>query len=295
MHSRIIVILAILATGCQKSSDFVETNTEKTPFEATPVLHLVLPGQIDEASGIADSKTNPGYLWVHEDGGRPNELSLLSHTGGLLGKMTVSAAINKDWEDMAIAPGPIDGTPYIYLADIGDNDQTYAQHSVYRFPEPVSMANEVREAERIIFEYPDGPHDADAILVDNNTKDIYVITKSNSSSRVYRLAYPQKTNEVNKAAYRVTLPISNITSAAMSEDGQEILARTYDKIYYWNSAKEPSLSPEAVMSKTPESLAHQPEPQGEAICFKNNRGGFFTLSERPEIIPSVALHFYQRR
>jgi hypothetical protein len=294
MYARLIILLAVLATGCQKSTDIAATIPEIT-FETKPLFNTVRPGDIDEASGIADSKLNPGYLWVHEDGGRPNEVSLLSHSGSFLKKITIKSAINKDWEDIALGNGPVAGTDYLYLADIGDNDLVYPQHSIYRFPEPASTVNEVADVDRLNFEYADGPHDADAILVDNATKDIFIITKDNASSRVYKISYPQSTTTVNKAIFSFSLPLNNVTSAAVSADGQEILIRTYEKIYYWNQAKEPKQTLAQLLAKLPESLVHQAEPQGESICFKNDGSGFFTLSERPEIIPLVTLNFYKRK
>jgi hypothetical protein len=43
-------------------------------FENTPVSYPVSPGKIDEASGIAVSKLNPGKIWVEQDSGNPPEL-----------------------------------------------------------------------------------------------------------------------------------------------------------------------------------------------------------------------------
>ncbi|RYG33033.1 MAG: PE-PGRS family protein, partial [Chitinophagaceae bacterium] len=190
MYARIMILLAVVATSCQKSTDS-PPEISQTIFETNPVFQTVKAGDIDEASGIADSKLNPGYLWVHEDGGRPNEISLLSHSGSFLKKISIPAAVNKDWEDMAIASGPVAGVNYIYLADIGNNDLVYPQHCIYRFAEPSLSVNEVSDVDKLNFEYTDGAHDADAILVDQATKDIYIIIKNNTISRVYKLAYPQ--------------------------------------------------------------------------------------------------------
>ena len=49
----------------------------------------------------------------------------------------------------------------------------------------------------------------------------------------------------------------------------------------------------ATLQKDPRVLGYAQEPQGEAICFRNDNTGFFTLSERA-ILPSVALNFYKR-
>ena len=147
------------------------------------------PGIIDEASGIADSKTNPGYLWVQQDSGNPNEIALLSHDGSFLKAIGINGVVNRDWEDMALANGPVNGTDYIYLADIGDNSLAFSSYFIFRFVEPPAAATTVANVDKITFRSPDGPHDAEAILVDNNTKDIYIITKQGNPSRIYKLAY----------------------------------------------------------------------------------------------------------
>ncbi len=293
MYSKLLVFLLVtLAAGCQKSS-VADTPVKEEGFEATPLAKALTPGILDEASGIADSKINPGYLWVQQDGGTPNEIALLSHDGTFLKKISIKTAVNKDWEDMVLASGPVAGTNYIYLADVGDNDQLSDQHAVYRFAEPAAAADEVSTCDKISFEYPDGAHDADAMLVDNSTKDIYIITKKEASSRVYKLSYPQSINSINEATLSATLPFSNVTSAAFSPDGKEILIKTYEKIYYWKKEKDETIA--QLLAKTPVNLSYQLEPQGEAICFKNDNSGFFTLSERPSIIPGITLNFYKRK
>lgn len=292
MHPKTLLIFLVLASTACKKETVTELRTIEG-FEATPVAKSLIPGILDEASGIADSKANPGYLWVHQDGGTPNEIALLSHDAGFLKKISIKSAINNDWEDIALASGPVAGINYIYLADIGDNDQVKSQYSIYRFAEPGASANEVSDYDKINFKYPDGAHDADAILVDNTTKDIYIITKKDVSSRIYKLAYPQSTASINTAVLSGSLSFNDVTSAAFSPDNKEILVKTYEKIYYWKKKKEQTI--EQTLAEAPLTLSYQLEPQGEAVCFKNDNSGFFTLSERPSIIGSISLNFYKRK
>ena len=286
-----LVFLLLAFTACQKKAadDIITADG----FESVPVFKPVLPGNIDEASGIADSKANPGYIWVQQDSGNPNDIALLAYDGSLLKKITIKTAINRDWEDMVIANGPSAGTNYIYLADIGDNSLVASQYYIYRFAEPGATTDIVTDCDKISFQYPDGAHNAEAILVDNNTKDIYIITKQDTPSRIYKLSYPQNIGSVNTAIFSGTLSFNDVTAAAFSPDGNEIMVKTYSNIYHWKVKKAESI--ENALSQTPVTIAYQFEPQGEAICFKNDNSGFFTLSERPSVIAGVNLNFYKRK
>lgn len=266
---------------------------ERDIFQKDPVVTQVNPGEIDEASGIADSKRNPGFLWVNEDGGNPNLLFLLSYTGEIKKRIRLKGMENRDWEDIALAKGPVANIDYVYLADIGNNNLSAQRFYIYRFPEPALAWDEVESFDKIAFTYPDGPHDAEAILVDNRTKDIFIITKRDSLSAIYRIAYPQQTSSLNKAELIGSFPFNGVVSAALSPEGNEVLVKTYSSIYYWRLNNGGSI--EQVLSAEPLHVAYIPEPQGEAIAFKKDNSGFFTLSERPQFIQQVKLYFYSRR
>jgi hypothetical protein len=281
------VMMTLLHCG---KADSPQVPTDK--FETTPVISALAPGLIDEVSGIADSKANGGHLWVQQDSGNPNEIILLSPSAEVSKRIFIKSAINRDWEDLALANGPIPGINYIYVADIGDNNTNYPNYAIYRFPEPPSTIDTVATCETIRFMYPDGPHDAEAILV-GNTNEIYIITKKDALSRIYKIDYPQSTTGMNMAVYVGSLSFNGVTSAAISPTGSEIMIRTYTSIHYWNRDANESL--EQALSKDALLIGHQLEPQGEAICFRNDNGGFYTISERPSFITSVGVNFYPRK
>jgi len=285
-----IFLSLIVHTGRHKNNGTEEPIPE---FSTTPLSNSISPGKIDEASGIADSKANPGYLWVEQDSGNPSDIALLTQTGQFLKKINIRSAVNRDWEDMALGNGPNPGTNYLYIADIGDNNKAYAQYSIYRFPEPLASVDTVNAWDELKFIYPDGSHDAEAILVDNNSKDIYIITKTDEASKIYKLPYPQSTASVSTVTFVGSLPYSGVTSAASSVSGDELLIKTYTTLSYWKRNNNESI--EDALKRSSASLNYQVEPQGEAVCFKNDNNGFYTLSERPSIIPAVNLNFYQRK
>jgi len=285
-----IPVLLIPFWGCQKKT---EAQIAAVKFAATPAPVKIEPGIIDEASGIADSRSNDGYIWVEQDSGNPNDIFLLAYSGTILKKINIKSAVNRDWEDMAIGNGPVNGINYLYLADIGDNSLVYGQCTIYRFPEPLSTADTVTTYDEISFQYPDDPHDAEAIVTDPGSNDIFIITKRDSLSRIYKLAYPQNVAAMNTASYVGSLSFNGVVSATLSANGNELLVKTYSTLYYWK--KENNESIEQLFRKTPVKLDYQPEPQGEAVCFKKDDNGFYTLSERPPSATFVNLNFYQRK
>jgi hypothetical protein len=290
-HKIKVLFVLLITTACQKTT--TDNSAEPGSFETMPLTKPIVPGMLDEASGMADSKMNPGFLWVEQDSGNPNDIALLSHDGSFLKKINIKTATNVDWEDMALANGPVAGTDYIYIADIGDNNFVSSQYHIYRFAEPGMATDTVRECDKITYKYPDGAHDAEAILVDNNTKDIYIITKNDAPSRIYKISYPQSTNMVNTGILCGTLPFTGVTGAAFSSHGKELVIKTYTTLYYWKLVANQRV--EEVVTGIPATLSYQFEPQGEAVCFKNDNAGFFTLSERPSIISGVNLNFYKRK
>lgn len=263
------------------------------PFADTPFLVTIKSGQVDEASGIADSKSHPGFLWVEQDSGNPTDLFLLSYTGTILKKVHGKGMQNRDWEDMATGSGPDVNKNYLYIADIGDNNLQYGSYAIYRFEEPANFTDTVVLWDKIIFRYPDGAHDAEAILLDNETKDLYIITKRDVKSKLFKLAYSQYTSDTITAFLITELPFTGVVSAALSSDGKEIIVKTYSTLYYWKRQQGETIP--GVLQKPPVTLSYNIEPQGEAICFNKENSGFYTLSERPAQINTVGLNFYKRK
>lgn len=263
------------------------------PFKETPVAVAVIPGAVDEASGMADSKKNTGNLWIEQDSGNPPDLSLLSYNGTIQKKVHIKDAENRDWEDMAIGNGPVNGENYIYVAETGDNNVHFPDYAIYRFAEPLPTEDTVYNWDKLNFQYPDGSHDAEAILLDSDTKDIYIITKRDAKSKIYKLSYPQSTTTINTANPAGELSFTGAVGAAISFDGTELLVKTYNNVFYWKRQAGESI--EITLQRAPVTLGYIAEPQGEAICFKRDNTSFLTLSEKPSIIASVKLNEYLRK
>ena len=280
------IMITIAISACQRSSHDSEPLFDTIPATVT------VPNTLKEASGLAASKSNPGSLWVHEDSGSPGQILLLKNTGSLIRVVIIQGAVNIDWEDMSLSKGPDPSLNYLYLADVGDNSLNRTECAIYRLAEPSATADTVRLFDKIRFQYPDGSHDAEGILVESNTKDIYIITKSDNPSAIYKLSYPQDLAGINQAVLSGKLRFGGVTGAAMSPDNAEIIIKTYPALNYF--ARAAGVSIEKALQNSPVGLPYQVEPQGEAVAFATDNSGFYTLSEQA-FSPTVSLFFYKRK
>ncbi|MFQ5641123.1 MAG: hypothetical protein ACE5IR_24360 [bacterium] len=258
---------------------------------------LVVHDSLQELSGLAASRKNPGVLWTHNDSGGKNRIYAIDSNGRHLGTFVIAGVRARDWEDIAVGPGPVKGQQYLYIGDIGDNRSRYDLKYIYRIPEPEINLDEapieliLRDAETITCQYPDGRRDAETIMVDPLTKDIYIISKRESNVRVYRAPFPQSTSQVVTLEYTATLNLHNVVGGDISSTGDEIIIKTYGEIYYWSKSSNEDCS--EVFGKKPVSVPYIPEPQGEAVCWQVDGLGYYTISEKVGGIQSH-LYFYPR-
>lgn len=249
-------------------------------FVTEPDRYPIPLGIMDEASGIVASTSEEGGVWVIQDGNRPTELHLLSTTGDVLGKLNLPFA-NRDWEDLAKGLHPENQEPYLLVGEIGDNAEVYPEYNIYRFDEPKSLRETVSNVETIEFVYSDGlSHDAEALFAAPNG-DIYVVTKRELNVKVFKLSYPQNTQDRNTAELLGRIPLWFITAGDISLDGKEILLKNPEVIYYWRLQENETIF-EALSRGRDVSPTYQPEAQGEGLCFDVGSNGFYTLSERPD-------------
>jgi hypothetical protein len=290
-----LLILGFVACGC----DILTVEGEKSDvFENTPTRFPFASGRIDEASGLAASQTLKGYLWTHNDSGNAAELFLLSQDGKDLRSYSTPGIENRDWEDIAVGPGPADGVSYVYVADFGNNgaNPDVPVYTIYRLPEPRSLnaGFEAGSVGRISYRYPDGPHDAEALLVDPQTKDIFIVSKGFEGAKLYRLPFPQAENSVITAEGMGSVPgVVLATGSDMTADGKEIIVRTYSDLYYWRRGKKETVG-QTLSRKPLKTLPYELEPQGEGVGFDADMNGYYTLSELRQGLP-VTLNYYKRK
>lgn len=202
---------------------------------------------ISESSGLTASRTTPGAYWTHNDSGDGPFIYALNTRGESLGIFRVNGAQARDWEDIAAGPGPQPNKSYLYIADIGDNNEARDEIVVYRVPEPSLTAairtstkarpTSTEPSEAIRLKYPDGKHDAEALLVHPTTGNIYIVTKVLIANPVvYEAAAPQSTGKVTtmKRLGEVRVPSlfgGVITGGSVSPDGRRVALCDYFQGY----------------------------------------------------------------
>lgn len=281
MRSCLICIIVTVYTAVSYPAD-----------SAAPVIKF-LPGRqvgkvqtelIKEASGIAASRRNPGVLWVHNDSGDSARIYALNSAGKLLRTFHINGARCRDWEDIAVGPGPDEGRDYIYIGDIGDNKAGHKSIIIYRVPEPKVDPNSMRTnnsigpAETIELVYPDGPQDAETLMVDSGNGDIYIISKRDLFCRIYRAASGDLTQRPVRLSQVAILPWALAVGGDISPDGRYIIVRSLTHASLWLRQKDKPLW--QVFKRKSQNIQLMYEPQGEAICFDSRGQGFFTVSEK---------------
>lgn len=264
----------------------VHVDTAACPKEGnTKVTGTVTDGGLTEISGVAMGR-NAERLYVIEDANNPSDIVGLGVDGAEVGTWSLPWSTARDWEDIAVAVGR-DGVSRIYVGDIGDNeplDRPSIYVAVVDEPAANDDGGEVDGFEMELV-YPDGPHDAETLLVDPVTEDIYVLTKDYDGPATLWRSSPPHTSGVKELDEIVTLDFSEdplsggaTTGGDISPLGDLIVVRTYaDTAFLWR--RDQSEPFEAAFDRKPCSFELPDEPQGESIAFDDEKDWLWTVSE----------------
>jgi hypothetical protein len=279
--------------GCSSS---VKEDPNFFEFNKATKLAELDNEKLGEVSGLASSLKNQNYLWTHNDSGNEPEVYLIDDSLTIKLTCRLKGIENRDWEDIAVGPGPDINTSYVYVGDIGDNVGRYNYKMIYRFEEPNLESIdtnfiEVQNFDTIVFSLPDERKDTETLMVDPKTKDIFVISKREKPVIVYRIMNPEK-SDTTQAAKVAWFNREYIVAGAISPDGNELLLKNMDNVYYWKLEQGEQVAD--VFKREPKVLFYKKESQGEAIAFKYDGSGYYTLSELVMGEKSF-LRFYSRK
>lgn len=143
--------------------------------------------ELTEMSGLANSYLSDSALWAHNDSGDSARIFRLSTAGEVLGQVKIDGASAFDWEDIA-SFRDAGGKAFLVIADSGDNMALRPFIDVYLLPEPEVGASRVKVLRRYTLVYPDGPRDAEALAVDADERNIYLLSKRDPNPRLYRFS-----------------------------------------------------------------------------------------------------------
>lgn len=262
-------------------------------FSERIALGTLEKGSIDEASGMAMSMVNGPTFWTHNDSGDKARIFLVDTLAQYQMTINISNASNRDWEDVAVARDLKDGQSKIYIADIGDNDAKYEYYTIYILPEPIVTENvdvTIDYQQKIVFKYQDGSRDAETLMVDPLSGNIYIVSKREANVQLYQITYPYSTTDTVIAKKMITLPFTQIVAGDISADGKNILLKNYQKVWYWSRKDGTSIVD--ALSKNPYETPYIQEPQGESICWSPDSKAFYTISEESPIKIKPILYKY---
>ncbi len=273
--------------------------------------------RIDESSGLATS-TDGRLVYTHNDSGDTARFFAVGLDGRTRTTYVLPDVQARDWEDMARGPDE-KGRPCLWLADIGDN---YARRDrgilVHRVREPRATPREEVTTEpptsfRLL--YPDGPGDAEGLMVHPRTGRLYVVTKPLAGpAQVYAAPEvldskgPNRLERVAQAAVEATgtpggpgiggLANLLVTAAAIAPDGSRVAVRTYTDLYEWTVrgddvagafAGQPTVTP-LPETRQGEGLAYAPDGRSVLVSTEGRGTPVHRVStvRAPSALPAAA-------
>jgi hypothetical protein len=237
-----------------------------------------------EISGLVVSRKNPDVLWLHNDGDE-EQIFAVTTTGRLVTRVRVDVHLI-DLEDIAIGPGPEKDVDYLYVGDIGDNQSGRPDVRVVRFAEPALQTVQDKKidatgVEEFRLRYPDGPHDAEALLVDPTTGEVCIVVKEKHRSRLYRLAAEDlRTDSPAMLELDGYLNVADVSAGDISPEGDLIILRDEDRGWIWNRLSGSSVASSLQRAGRPVLVRAAGQAQnGEAVGFAPDGKSYYTVSE----------------
>ena len=141
-----------------------------------------------EASGLARSNQAEDRYWVINDSGHKPLIYAINQAGERLGSLLPRGIGNRDWEDLASFTAD-DGTHYLLVADVGDNNAVRNDVVLHAIAEPATLPGAGRLAAvdvawSLSVTYPGGGRDTESVAVSDGY--IYLLTKRTLPPELYR-------------------------------------------------------------------------------------------------------------
>ncbi len=246
-----------------------------------------------EISGLAASRTTPGFLWAHgdENTGSDRKIIAITPAGALAMTLNLTTPNNTrdDWED--IATGVYDNKNYLFVGAIGDNDLAFNdQYYIYYFEEPaVTSGSQTVTVNTICFGYPDNKaHNTETLMYDNIEQMFYIADKVDGVCHLYKLPFRtdygsgvQCLTEVCALGNGSKFKLAN--GGDISPDGKWMAIKNESYILLWERLNNESLATTATRLPL-QVAAYVKEEQGESLAWLND-SVFYTTSDSKKDTP----------
>lgn len=242
------------------------------------------PAELPELSGLAASRRHPGVLWAHNDSGQAPVLYALGEDGAVRARLTLTGVEARDLEDVAVGPcAPRAEETCVWLADTGDNLRRRERVQLLRVREPERLEPDARlAAEALPLRYPDGAHDAEALVVFPGTGELGLVTKTlDGLGEVFLLeglGAGREGRARRLGALGAPAGLDRLTTAAdVHPSGERMLLRTATRA--WELRRPGARSLAALIQAEPVEVPRAPQPKPEAAAYLVDGRGYVLGSE----------------
>jgi hypothetical protein len=240
--------------------------------------------RLDELSGIV--ATDDGFVVINDSAQQDSRkrVFFLDRKCKVVDTVAFRGNGPRDTEDLLLSP---DGKT-LWIADIGDNQRERGTIGLWTMPADGSEKPEIHR-----LAYPDGAHDAEAMLLTGDDTPVIVTKEVSQPAALYVPAAALKTDNDEGVALKkvgeVTVPPSDTPSntlarlgkgtvdgGAVASGGGKVVLRTYTDALEWSVSGGDVL---AALKKEPRVTPLPQEPQGEAITYSPDGKYFYTVSD----------------
>lgn len=241
----------------------------------------ITDSRLTEISGMV--ATSGGYVVANDGSDLESHRKVFFLDGKCKLTKTVSyPTLPRDPEDVAQAK---DGT--IWIADTGDNPGAGERRpniALWRLPKGSTEPTIFR------MKYPDGPHDAEALLLAGDGTPV-IVTKDLGRAGVYtptaalkkgQTVALRKVGEFSPPKTTTSNPLAaagraTVTGGANSPDGSRVVLRTYADAFEFDVTNGDVVG--AITTGKPRITPLPDEPRGESITYSTDGKSFLTVSE----------------
>ncbi len=182
------------------------------------------------------SLRHPGVLWTHADGAG-SDLFAVDAAGQVIARFPIQPG-TRDWEDVALSTCG-DGGSCLYLADTGDNYEERPFARILRTAEPDPVSPSTLRTDVFPVRFPDGPRDAEALLVLPGERVLVVTKGRNDPVTVYR--YPGVLRpdtvvleEIQRLSDGARFLPRQVTGGSVAPGGELAAIRTYESLQFYH-------------------------------------------------------------
>jgi hypothetical protein len=264
----LFLVIVLLPSPAQAG---MPTHTRSGASYGSPgVVCKVTDPRLRELSGLVE--TGPDVMFAINDKA-PALIYRLDDRCRIRSTLSLGVRV-RDTEDLAIGP---DGS--LWVGDIGGNGFPRSAITMFRRMPHGGVA-------QYKLRYPDGTHDAEAMMISRLNQLVIVTKRRDGRSRMYSARLPlspvSTLTSLGQLDLRTLRPGRRgslcVTGGAVSPRGDHFVLRTYTTAFEWDAPGGDIVG--ALTGRAPRAIPLAPTRQGEAIAYSADGSELLTGTEK---------------